>query len=98
MRIRVECYAGYRGEEEPRAFWLGERRVEGIGPQARGLPPQHRYFKVRVDDGRRFILRHDEPSGNWELAGLVGPERRTFGGPKTLPRRPGSRPDHPAPP
>jgi len=39
---------------------------------------------VRVDDGRRFILRHDEPSGNWELAGLVGPERRTFGGPKTL--------------
>ena len=27
MGIRVECYAGYRGEEEPRAFWLGERRL-----------------------------------------------------------------------
>ena len=26
MKIRVECYAGYRGEEEPRAFKLGERR------------------------------------------------------------------------
>jgi len=25
MAIRVECYAGYRGEQEPLAFWLGER-------------------------------------------------------------------------
>ncbi len=79
MRIRVECYAGYRGEEEPRAFWLGERRFEVIELQDRWLHPQHRYFKVRVDDGRRFILRHDAPSGDWELAGLVGPERRAFG-------------------
>ena len=23
MSIRVECYAGYRGEQEPLAFWLG---------------------------------------------------------------------------
>ena len=28
MGIRVECYAGYRGEQEPRAFYLGERRIE----------------------------------------------------------------------
>jgi hypothetical protein len=26
LKIRVECHAGYRGEEEPRAFTLGERR------------------------------------------------------------------------
>jgi hypothetical protein len=26
MNIRVECHAGYRGEEEPSAFTLGERR------------------------------------------------------------------------
>ena len=24
MKIRVECYAGHRAEEEPRAFTLGE--------------------------------------------------------------------------
>jgi len=40
----------------------------------RWLHPAHRYFKVRVDDGRAFILRHDASSGEWELAGLVGPE------------------------
>ena len=27
MAIRVECYAGYRGEQDPLAFWLGERRL-----------------------------------------------------------------------
>ena len=26
--VRVECYAGSRGEEEPRRFFRGERRVE----------------------------------------------------------------------
>ena len=30
MTIRVESYAGYRGEEEPLAFWLGERRLDAL--------------------------------------------------------------------
>ena len=72
MKITVECYAGYRGEQEPRAFTLGERRFEVLELIDRWLDPKHRYFKVRVDDGRTFILRHDEASGEWELAGLVG--------------------------
>jgi hypothetical protein len=25
--LRVECYAGYRAEERPEAFWLCDRRV-----------------------------------------------------------------------
>ena len=75
MRIAVECYAGYRGEQEPRAFTLGERRFEVRELVDRWLHPAHRYFKVRVDDGRQFILRHDGGSGEWELAGLVGPGR-----------------------
>ncbi len=73
MRIAVECYSGYRGEQEPRAFTLGERRFEVRELVDRWLHPAHRYFKVRVDDGRQFILRQDGDSGEWELAGLVGP-------------------------
>jgi hypothetical protein len=72
MKIRVECYAGYRGEEEPRGFTLGERRFAVVEILDRWLDPAHRYFKVRVDDGRRFILRHDSASGDWELAAMVG--------------------------
>ena len=28
LAIRVECYAGQRGEEEPRRFWLGTTPVD----------------------------------------------------------------------
>ncbi len=73
MKIRVECYAGYRGEQEPRAFTLGERRFEVLEIIDRWLAPEHRYFKVKADDGRTLVLRHDTASGDWELAGLVGP-------------------------
>jgi hypothetical protein len=72
MNIRVECYAGHRGEAEPRSFILGETRFAVLEILDRWLEPGHRYFKVRVADGRRFILRHDSRSGEWELAALVG--------------------------
>ncbi|HEV8524279.1 MAG TPA: hypothetical protein VGQ71_07250 [Terriglobales bacterium] len=67
MGIRVECYAGYRGEQEPRAFYLGEHRIEVKAILDRWLAPDHRYFKVQGDDGSTYILRHDEASGEWEM-------------------------------
>jgi hypothetical protein len=72
MKIRVECHAGFRGDEEPRAFTLGETRFAVLEILDRWLDPRHRYFKVRIDDGREFVLRHDAASGEWELAALVG--------------------------
>ena len=75
MKVSVECYAGHRGEQEPRAFTLGETRFAVVEILDRWLDPEHRYFKVAADDGRRFILRHDSASGEWELAALVGSER-----------------------
>jgi hypothetical protein len=75
LKVSVECYAGHRGEQEPRAFTLGETRFAVVEILDRWLDPEHRYFKVAADDGRRFILRHDSASGEWELAALVGSER-----------------------
>jgi hypothetical protein len=75
MKVHVECYAGYRGEEEPRAFTLGERRFTVLEVLDRWLSPEFRYFKVKADDGRTLILRHDAATGEWDLAGLVGSER-----------------------
>jgi hypothetical protein len=66
LKIRVECHAGYRGEEER------QRRFAVVEILDRWLDPAHRYFKVRANDERRFILRHDSASGEWELAALVG--------------------------
>jgi hypothetical protein len=84
MKIRVECHAGYRGEEEPRAFTLGETRFAVVEILDRWAAPEHRYFKVEADDGRTFVLRHDTASGDWELAGLVGRERAASAERKTL--------------
>jgi hypothetical protein len=65
--IRVECHAGYRGEETPRRFWLDERPVEVAEVLDRWLAPDHRYFKVRGDDGNTYIIRHDAAADRWEM-------------------------------
>jgi len=65
--IRVECYAGHRGEETPRRFWLHERLVEVAEILDRWLAPDHRYFKVKGDDGDVYILRYDGAADRWEM-------------------------------
>jgi hypothetical protein len=66
MDVKVDCYAGYRGEETPRRFEIDGRRVEVVGVIARWLGPDHRYFKVRGDDGAVYLLRVDDPAvGSW---------------------------------
>ena len=67
LRVRVECYAGYRGEETPRRFFLGERAVTVVAVLDRWLSPEHRYFKLRGDDGGVYLLRHDVAGGDWAL-------------------------------
>ena len=71
MAIRIECYAGYRGEEEPCVFWLGERRLEVVELVDRWYDPDYRYYRCRADDGDCYVLRHDELSGEWDLAAFT---------------------------
>lgn len=67
LKIKVECYAGYRGDEEPRRFaWRGQW-IEITAILDRWLDPNHRYFKVRTDDDEVYLLRHDTNSGDWEM-------------------------------
>jgi hypothetical protein len=67
MEIQVQCHAGYRGEETPRAFWIGDRRVAVVTVRDRWLAPDHRYFKVAGDDAGVYILRHDPALDRWEM-------------------------------
>lgn len=67
MTIDVECYAGYRGDQEPRAFTIGDRRLEVVTVLDRWAGPDHRYFKVAAGDGDVYVLRHDERSDQWTL-------------------------------
>ena len=74
--VRVECYAGYREEETPRRFFLGQRKIEVVEILDRWLAPGHRYFKVRGDDGNRYILRYDAAADAWDLTLFASGEER----------------------
>jgi hypothetical protein len=79
--ITVDCYAGYRGEETPRSFLLRERKIEVAEVLDRWLAPDHRYFKVRGDDGSIYIIRHDVIRDQWQLTLFArgGKERQEAG-------------------
>jgi hypothetical protein len=57
---------GHRGEETPRRFTLG-RTIEVAEVLDAWPAPDHRYFKVRGDNGACYILRNDVLTGRWEL-------------------------------
>ena len=65
--IKLECYAGHKGEETPRVLVLGDRRVAVVDVLDRWLAPDHRYFKILGDDGDLYIVRQDVASGEWRL-------------------------------
>ena len=67
LAVQVECYAGHRGEQTPRAIVLGDRRIAVASVIDQWLAPDHRYFKLRGDDGHTYIVRHDVASLSWEL-------------------------------
>jgi hypothetical protein len=67
LSVGVECYAGHRGEQTPRALILGDRRIVVAEVLDAWLAPAYRYFKLRGADGNTYLVRHDERSGTWEL-------------------------------
>lgn len=67
MIVKVECYAGHRGEQTPRRLAFDGRSVELVEILDCWLGPDHRYFKMATDDGAIYILRHDTAHDRWEL-------------------------------
>ena len=77
--IRVECYSGYRADERPLRFTLGEKNYEVADVQDSWYSPGARWFRVLAADGNVYVLRHDEAQDFWTLdafrAGAAGPLR-----------------------
>jgi hypothetical protein len=67
MKIEVECEAGHRGEATPHRLAFDHRSVAVVEVIDRWLAPEHRYFKVKGEDGAIYILRHDVPADRWQL-------------------------------
>ena len=73
MKVRVVCYEGYIAEETPRAFLLGERRVEVVRILDRWRGEAHEYVKLDGSDGVRYILRYDRYLDEWEIPMMESP-------------------------
>ena len=67
LAVGVECYAGHRGEQTPRTLVLGDGRIAVAEVLDAWLAPEHRYFKLKGEDGDTYLVRHDERSDTWEL-------------------------------
>lgn len=67
LHLRVECQPGQPEERAPRCIYLGDRKVEVEELVDRWLATDCHYFKFRGDDGALYIVRHDVPTGSWEL-------------------------------
>lgn len=76
MRLLVETTRTSRGDEEPRAFLLGNRRIVVVEIVDRWISTAQSYFKVVGDDEALYILRQEAASGEWEMTLFQAPTQR----------------------
>ncbi len=67
MVVRVEAYSGYKADERPLRFQLGERWLEVEEVVDRWYDPDAVYFRVKAADGDIYVLRHTEGSELWTM-------------------------------
>jgi hypothetical protein len=67
--VKVESYAGYLSDERPMRVVFGERSEEVRIVEDRWYSPGATYFRVVVESGDRYILRHDDAQDVWTLEG-----------------------------
>jgi hypothetical protein len=69
VKVEVQCYAGYRGEERPTRVRLGERWLVVTDVEDKWYSPAETYFRVRVEGGDWYVLKHVEAEDLWSLEG-----------------------------
>lgn len=71
MRLQVCCARG----NEPRALLVGERRLHVLCVLERTVADARHWYRVRVIDGREFLVHYELGTGDWWLDRVVA--RRT---------------------
>ena len=66
-KIKVDCYAGHKGNERPCAFSLGKKKMKVTEIMDQWYGPDHTYFKVLADDANTYILRYSEAHDLWDV-------------------------------
>jgi hypothetical protein len=73
--LRVECYSGYRGGERPARLHLRGYAVHVVDVEDRWYSPGYTYFRVLLDNGERYVLRHVEAQDVWTIEAFRAPRR-----------------------
>ena len=71
--VRVECYAGYKGDERPVRLQIGEQMVEIAEVEDRWYSPGATYFRVLLANGERYVLRREDAQDLWTLQAFRAP-------------------------
>ena len=71
--VRVECYAGHKGDERPVRLQIGEQMVEIAEVEDRWYSPGATYFRVLLANGERYVLRREEAQDVWTLEAFRSP-------------------------
>ncbi len=74
VQVKVECHPGYKADESPVCFYLGEVRFDIIEITDRWYQgdtnpdfPAADYFKVLTFDDNQHILKHEIKTDRWFL-------------------------------
>ncbi len=76
MKIRVECYSGYKGNESPVRFLLGDRTIQVEQVMDRWYGENGSYFRVLGNDKNLYILKGPIEEGSWELVSFTHKDSR----------------------
>ncbi len=76
MRIKVDCYSGYKGNESPIRFFLGNRSIQVEKVVDRWYGEQGSYFRVLGNDENLYILKGPVEDGLWELISFTHRDSR----------------------
>ena len=71
--MRVECYAGYKGDERPVRLQIDEQMVEIAEVEDRWYSPGATYFRVQLPNGERYVLRREDAQDVWTLQAFRAP-------------------------
>jgi hypothetical protein len=67
INVRVEAYAGYKADERPLRFFIGERCLNVESVEDRWQSPGFSFFRIKASDGNIYILKRDEGQDTWTL-------------------------------
>lgn len=70
--IKVNSYSGFKAEQRPVSFMIGDRTFQVIELLDSWYGEGHDYFKVSADDKCVYILRHDRELDEWDLTMMEG--------------------------